>query len=212
MQYIMKASLKIFTALTLAILVLPLFVSAQSPSIPHKFYGTVTFTSEASNGLLVEAKIDDITIGNSITKDGKYGYSPDLLFATDSNSANAGKTVEFYISGIKANETAIFVNGASTNLNLSVEIVESEPTPSPPPTSGGGGGGSTYIPPVLTSELNEAAQAVDANNDDKIDVMDFNTLIVNWGSTAADNLADFDKNNKVDVFDFNLLMIHWVNL
>lgn len=74
------------------------------------------------------------------------------------------------------------------------------------------GGSGYYIPPVFTSKLSEAAQAVDVNNDDKIDVLDFNILILNWGSTEADNIADFDNNNKVDIFDFNLLMIHWVNL
>ncbi|XOB40840.1 MAG: hypothetical protein ACKKMW_02120 [Candidatus Nealsonbacteria bacterium] len=75
-----------------------------------------------------------------------------------------------------------------------------------------GGGGSTYTPPVSTSKLSEDAQAVDTNNDDKIDVLDFNTLMVNWGSTSTNNIADFNSDGKVDIFDFNLLMIHWVNL
>ena len=207
----MKVFIEAFLVSSFLGLLLPVFVFAQVLGIPHQFYGQVTFTNGVTlDGLLVEAKIDNSTIGGSITADGKYGYT-DLLLATDTQSTNAGKTVEFYVSGIKANETAIFVNGASTNFNLSVGIVEFEPTPSPAPTSGGGGG-NTYNPLVFTSELSEAAQAVDTNNDDKIDVLDFNTLMVNWGSTAAGNLADFDNNNKVDIFDFNLLMIHWVNL
>ncbi|XOB40881.1 MAG: hypothetical protein ACKKMW_02330 [Candidatus Nealsonbacteria bacterium] len=74
------------------------------------------------------------------------------------------------------------------------------------------GGSGYYTPPVFTSKLSEAAQAVDANKDDKIDVLDFNVLMINWGSTTAGNIADFDSDGKVDIFDFNLLMIHWVNL
>lgn len=71
---------------------------------------------------------------------------------------------------------------------------------------GGGGGGYSYTPP---STLSAAAQKVDANKDNKIDVLDFDILMANWGSTSANNAADFNGDSKVDVFDFNLLMIHW---
>jgi len=71
---------------------------------------------------------------------------------------------------------------------------------------GGGGGGYSYTPP---STLSAVAQKVDANKDGKIDVLDFNTLMVNWGSTSVGNVADFNGDGKVDVFDFNLLMINW---
>jgi len=213
----MKVFIKAFLVLAFLGLLLPVFVFAQGLGIPHQFYGQVTFTNGVTlDGLLVKAKINNSTVGSSVTADGKYGYT-DLLLVTDTQSTNAGKIIEFYVSGIKANETAIFVNGVSTNLNLTVTETLEENGDSEEEDEGDGGGGSsgggdTYTPPVITSELSEAAQAVDANNDDKIDVLDFNTLMVNWGSTATGNLADFDNNNKVDIFDFNLLMIHWVNL
>lgn len=115
----MKLSQKIFTISLLTILLLPFLASAANPGIPHKFYGTVTFTSGTTpNGLLVEAKINNVILGTSVTVDGKYGYNPDLLFVTDPQNTNAGKTVEFYIAGIKTTQTAAFVNGESTNLNL----------------------------------------------------------------------------------------------
>ncbi|KKT16588.1 MAG: hypothetical protein UV99_C0010G0018 [Parcubacteria group bacterium GW2011_GWC1_43_61] len=57
--------------------------------------------------------------------------------------------------------------------------------------------------------MSATAQKVDANKDGKIDVLDFNSLMVNWGSTSANNVADFNGDGKVDVFDFNLLMINW---
>jgi hypothetical protein len=74
---------------------------------------------------------------------------------------------------------------------------------------GGGGGGGANTPSTPASTLSAAAQKVDANKDNKIDVLDFNSLMVNWGKTGTGNVADFDGNGKVDVFDFNLLMINW---
>lgn len=89
------------------------------------------------------------------------------------------------------------------------------PTPTPTTTStsvssyGEGGGGGTIIPSVPAVALSAAARKVDANKDNKIDVLDFNTLMVNWGSASANNAADFNADGKVDVFDFNLLMVNW---
>lgn len=207
----------------LGILILPVFALAQSPSLPHQFFGSVNFINGAApSGLAVEAKINSSVVGNSVTSGGNYGYNPNLLFALDNNGVNAGKTVEFFVNGIKANETAIFVNGNSSQINLTIPAslpTAPAPTPTPPPSpsassSGGGGGGSvatssTPTPTPVSIPLSFEAKKVDANKDNKIDVLDFNTLMVNWASTGANNAADFDGNGKVDVFDFNLLMINW---
>lgn len=69
-------------------------------------------------------------------------------------------------------------------------------------------GGGGYTPPA-SGTLSAEAQKVDANKDNKIDILDFNILMVNWGSTSANNTADFNGDGKVDIFDFNLLMINW---
>lgn len=67
-----------------------------------------------------------------------------------------------------------------------------------------GGGGNTPTATALTA----VQKPYDTNNDDKIDVLDFNALMVHWGEKG--NVAgDFDKNGVVDVFDFNALMVHW---
>lgn len=90
--------------------------------------------------------------------------------------------------------------------------IKTTPAPSPAPPTGGGGGGGSYTPPTSTTPptpLSEAAQVVDTNEDDKIDILDFNSLVINWGSTEIDNIADFDSNGTVDIFDFNLLMTYW---
>lgn len=334
----------------------PVAVFAAGPSLPHQFFGLVSFSSGAApDGLAVSAKINGNAIGNSITSGGNYGYSPNLLFVTDADGINAGETVEFYVGGIKANETHVFANGGSNNLNLTVpgsvgtlsqsatDVITNQSiaiTPTSPtvvqmgssatitvssdssvtsiiekieklgsgffsgatavisggnvlngyeikitgaslsiavtmnyddtgidestvkpykfdgtnwvaitpytqnttantisytisaaatpyalfgsPTSvvttttvnagsGGGGGGSTTTnTPTVTTTLTEAQKVFDTNTDNRIDVLDFNALIVHWGEKGANVIADFDGNGTVDVFDFNLLMVHWI--
>ena len=341
----MKIFPKTFVALIFLGLLAPIFAFAQSPGIPHKFYGTVNFSNGAAlDGLIVEAKVGDIVMGTSATKDGNYGYLPDLLFAVNPDNDNAGKTVEFYVSGIKANETAIFADNndtiRSTNLNLTVPgtvgtieetdenaVIEnktvpvaptqptniklgtnlsvtvssetdtnatineikkltsdffegataviagnnllnafeidiagddlnilvtityddtgidkdtirpyrfdgdfwveispfsisgstitfsvssaetpyavfgSEPAPEPTPPPAGGGGGGAATPTTYKTG--------DTDKNGKVDIFDFNTLMVNWGNNPANSAADLDGNGKVDIFDFNLLMVNW---
>jgi len=60
-------------------------------------------------------------------------------------------------------------------------------------------------PSLLTPE----AQKIDTNKDNRIDILDFGTLMANWGAITPGNVADFNDDGIVDIFDFNLLMIHW---
>ncbi len=117
----MKVYSKTILGLILSIVFLPLIAFAQSPGIPHKFYGTVTMENGvAPNGLTVEAEIGGEIFGTSITNnDGKYGYS-DLMIVTDPRGNNNGEEIKFYVSGIETEETAIFENGASSEINLTV--------------------------------------------------------------------------------------------
>ena len=221
----MKLSAKNLAIVTVVgiVLILPA-VALAMPAMPHQFYGTVVFSNgSAPDGLLVEAKVINgvsiVSTESTVTKNGKYGYDP-LFKVEDNNSTLSGETIEFYVDGIKANETAIFNNGASTPLNLTIPGSSSSgstsstsggttssggASPSGGSTSPSGGGSIT----TTATTLSAAAQKVDANKDNKIDVLDFNTLMVNWGKTTANNIADFNGDSKVDVFDFNLLMINW---
>lgn len=208
----MKLSFKTLAPLIFLGSFLPVFALAQSPKLPHQFFGSVNFTNGAApNGFSVEAKINGSVVGNSVTSGGNYGYNPNLLFALDNEGANAGKKIEFFVDGIKANETGTFINGESTNLDLTISasLPSAAPAPSAAPTGGSSGGGGATAPAVPAPPLSAAAREVDANKDGKIDILDFNTLMVNWGKTSAGNIADFNGDGKVDVFDFNLLMINW---
>jgi len=62
-----------------------------------------------------------------------------------------------------------------------------------------GGGGGTFNP---------SGNLTDANKDNRVDLLDFNILMVNWGAVGP-NIADFNGDNVIDLSDFNLLMIYW---
>jgi hypothetical protein len=66
-------------------------------------------------------------------------------------------------------------------------------------SGGGGGGGGTSTPTTILGDF---------NNDSKVDFLDFNTLMINWGATGS-NIADLNNDGVVDFFDFNTLMINW---
>jgi len=81
--------------------------------------------------------------------------------------------------------------------------------PTPAPSSGGGGGSYYYQTPTPTPKiLGASIKKGDSNNDGRVDSLDFNALMVNWGSTGG-NPSDSNGDGKVDVLDFNLLMINW---
>lgn len=89
-----------------------------------------------------------------------------------------------------------------------------------PGGGGGGGGGSNGAvaaapapapapAPVCGRPSLAASKRADTNDDGKVNILDFNSLMVNWGRTNTGNVADLDLNCKVDLFDFNSLMIYW---
>ena len=174
-----------------------------APGIPHQFYGTVSYTdgSSISSGT-VKAKIGGVVVESVAISNSKYGYTPDLFFVTDPDGDRTGTTISFFVNDVETGTTAVFANGGYTNLNLSISGSSSTSGGS---TSPSGGGSIT----TTATTLSAAAQKVDANKDNKIDVLDFNTLMVNWGKTTANNIADFNGDSKVDIFDFNMLMINW---
>lgn len=97
---------------------------------------------------------------------------------------------------------------------------------------GGGGGGSGNIPLVVNGNgdnrtfpqivavtaTGSSPYRADPFPDHRIDVLDFNVIMVNWGKKSGDGiakkcgdkiLADINCDSIVDVLDFNLLMVYW---
>lgn len=88
------------------------------------------------------------------------------------------------------------------------------PPPPPPPGGGGGGGGGAFVPALpSTGNIPASGQEAGARDGDiikdgVIEILDYNTLMLNWG-LRGNNPADINHDGVVDVLDFNLIMIYW---
>ena len=114
------------TALSLGI---PSLVSAQRVP-PHVFLGTAAGSNgPAQDGTTISALIDDQPVGSVVVANGSY---PVLLVEQPVGASYAGKEVTFTIGGLAAAETAPWVQGELTELNLTLAPAP-EPTPTPTP-------------------------------------------------------------------------------
>lgn len=222
-------NLTILSVSILAVLV-PLLVSANViPAFPMAFWGNVSINSQpAPINTVIRAYYGDVLAGQAIVKEsGIYGYSEStrqkLLVSEGSGiitftfqSATLNGNVE--TKGIATQSYPAFNSGATNELNLSFSTSQQTSTTGGSTSSvtsssgggGGGGGGGSYTPSVTTTSiLSVAAQKVDANKDNKVDVLDFVSLMANWGKTGSSVVADFNGDNKVDVLDFVMLMVNW---
>ncbi|MFZ4632461.1 MAG: hypothetical protein ACOYL8_04685 [Patescibacteria group bacterium] len=67
---------------------------------------------------------------------------------------------------------------------------------------------STPIDSIESSWYVNIVRRSDIARDGLIDLLDFNSLMVNWGRSGI-NKADTNLDGMVDLLDFNSLMIHW---
>jgi len=183
----------IVTSLVFA-LALPLAASAvgSPPTIPLLVYGDVSlYGVTVPEGTIISVlKNGTVLATTTVNAAGKYFFQIP--------ASNAGSLLTYKIGSLTVVEKVCLdpLQYASDRINLIVVA----------PSAPSGGGGGSYAPP---SPLSAAAQKVDANKDGKIDVLDFNSLMINWGNTSSGNIADFNGDGKVDIFDFNMLMINW---
>ncbi len=105
-----------------------------------------------------------------------------------------------------------FSDGATTSplaisdtfkINTDLPTIEVITEPISTNTGGGGGGGGGSPRPSAT------AKKGDVNKDGKVDILDFNSVMIQWARQGS-LTADFNKDNKVDILDFNTLMINWI--
>jgi hypothetical protein len=176
------------------------------PAIPLLVYGDVTIYGTPSPvGTVVSVEKNNSEIASTIlTIAGKYFIQIP--------ASNAGATLVYKVGG-KVFTEKVCADPMVTGSDRIDLIIAAAPVY---PSNGGGGGGSytplsTTTPATTTSTntLTPEQQKVDANKDNKIDVLDFNSLMINWGKTGTGNIADFNSDGKVDIFDFNMLMINW---
>ena len=116
-------------AITALFFVSPSLAAAQ-PVPPHGFLGSATINgSPATNGTSVAAFIDGRQIASVVVSDGSYSG---LLVVPQNGQSFSGKTISFTIGGIPADQTALWVQGEATILNLTASPSQPTPTPAPP--------------------------------------------------------------------------------
>ena len=97
---------------------------ADTPTLPHAFYGTLTVGgSSAAVGTVVKAKVGGVECGSiTTTVAGQYGGSGAFdAKLTVSGDIATGATINFYANNSIADQTYAFSAGAVTELNLTVE-------------------------------------------------------------------------------------------
>lgn len=201
----------IIIALVLGLLIIKNISSASevtgnlTTGVETGVIGTVIVNPTASPaaGTYTSSQSVSLTASGAI----KIRYTTD---GTDPNCTTAGIN---YVLAIPVGESLTIKaiscypnNNASSVSSFDYVINLPTPTPSPSGGGGGGGGGGGWNAPT---PLSGGASQVDANNDGAINILDFNTLMIQWGSTGPNLSGDFDKNGVVDMIDFNMLMVYW---
>lgn len=116
-------------AIIAVLLLLPSVASAQRV-IPHAFLGSATINgSPVADGTVVAALVDGRQVAAKSVSGGTY---PVLLVEPDGDSF-VGKIVTFTIGGFPATETAFWIQGEVTELNLSAVPPPGGATPTPIP-------------------------------------------------------------------------------
>ena len=117
--------------LVLAIIVVCLLMAPALPAsaditLPEEFYGDIIINGLAAPaGTVIVAKINGAERGSFTTTEvGKYGGSGtfDSRLVVAGEETEVGETINFWINGERANQTAVYEPGESKNLDLSVEV------------------------------------------------------------------------------------------
>ena len=213
---------------TLVILLIPMISMAEDsfPAFPMAFWGNVNINdASASVGTIVKAYYGSTFAGQvEVHENGIYGYTKStkqkLLVSEGAGQITFKFQTSAFNNGAETGGTVVvthpsFVSGETINKDLA--FIFSVPAASPPPSSGGGGGGGgsgggggggggIAESPTPTPTT---AKAGDVTGDGNIDILDFNLLMINWGSNPQKKAADLNGDGKVDIFDFNTLMVNW---
>lgn len=139
-----------------------------------------------------------ITVGGTYTdagataSDNVDGDITSRIVKTGSVDTN---TIGSYVITYDVSDTA---GNAATQVARAVVV-------SAAPSGGGGGGGGGGGAPSPTTTPGSG----DFNSDGKVDMVDLNTLMLNWGQTGSNVSGDLNHDGKVNLLDFNALMINW---
>jgi hypothetical protein len=161
---------KVVLLCVLVLFMIPIASAEGVPTIPDRFYGTVTVNGEtAPDGTIVSAWVDDVEVIRQATIDGKYGYVPPTSEEFQV-SGEDGIEITFKIYDVVA-ETAILNIGDNSQLDLSATgvTIPSDGSSSGSSSSGSSSGGRSRLQPITTEEANETATETAAETATTID-------------------------------------------
>ena len=69
--------------------------------------------------------------------------------------------------------------------------------------------GQTSLPDARCVVQFKTALLGDLNGDTRVDILDYNILVANFGQIGANLIADITKDSKVDIFDYNVLVANF---
>jgi hypothetical protein len=132
--------------------------------------------------------------------------STSISYTTDGSSPTCSSFIYSSPITVSSSQTIEAISCYPNNLSSAVAsfLYNINNTPVAPANSSGGGGGGG----VSNGSPSYGTHNVDTNGDGKVDVLDFVTLMAEWGKTG-NNIADFNGDGKVDILDFVLLMASW---
>jgi len=149
---------------------------------------TVTWTTDHS----ATSRVIYDTVSHST-----LGSAPNYGYANSTTEDSTLVTNHSVVVGGLSSGTTYYLRTVSHG---SPETVSNEVSKTTSAVSSGGGGGAYYAPTKKPGDI---------NGDGKIDLVDFNLLMVHWGSIISGDIADLNTDGKVDILEFNLLMVNW---
>ena len=197
-------------------------LAMAAPAFASTFNGTVTTgVSTGIDGTVVVAPIASPNAGvypssQSVTL--TAAGSSSIRYTTDGSNPTCA-TGALYTGTIAVTSSEVitalscYPNGVASPV-AAFQYAINPPNPasslSTPSSGGGGGGGGGSVGTTAVTPTTGGIPG-DTNNDGKVNVLDFNDVIVHWGQTVTGGAADGDFNGdgKVDVLDFNILIVNW---
>jgi hypothetical protein len=182
------------------------------PAFPMAFWGTVTINGDAAPvGSVVRTYYGSALAGTvTVSQSGIYGFTEStkqkliagegtgqLSFTIQASSINSGAET----SGTASVSYPAFSSGVTIEKNLAFTVA----VLSSGGSSSGGGGGGSGGGVVLGATIKKG----DASGDGKVDILDFNSLLIQWGKSGTGLTTDFNGDGVVDILDFNQLLINW---
>lgn len=162
--------------------------------------GMVIVAPTASPGAGVYVSAQNVVLSASGAM--SIHYTTDGTAPTCASGSVYGSAINVSASQI-IQALSCYPNGVASAVSVFGYVIN---PPSAPAPSGGGGGGGILPTPTPTPGSSGSA---DIDHSGAVDVLDFNVLVVNWGSSPSNTNADLNHDGVVDIFDFNLFMVGW---